>query len=48
MKTQGGRIIIRGDFNSCIDGVQPGGSVASLGCSGFRARDARGVQLGQN
>ena len=41
--TEGGPIIIGGDFNSCIGGVQPGDSVDSLGfctdwgcCSGGR------------
>ena len=37
--------MIGGDFNSCLGGVQPGDSVDSLGCWGFGARNAPGVQL---
>ena len=40
-----GPIMIGGDFNSCLGGVQPSDSVDSLGCWGFGARNARGVQL---
>ena len=31
-KKKGGPIMIGGDFNSCLGGVQPGDSVDSLGC----------------
>ena len=45
IRKEGGLILMGGDLNSCLGGVQPGDSVDSLSCWGFGARNGRGVQL---
>ena len=40
-----GRVIIGGDFNACIGGIQPGDDLHSLGWWGVGRRNDRGVHL---
>ena len=40
-----GRVIIAGDFNACIGGIQPGDDLHSLGWWGVGRRNDRGVHL---